>query len=93
MDQEHALRALFEEDTPAARTLGDYLRDFSEENLADLNRFLSRMSLSLLHTLEQKMPEQHKPGKMCLDIDSTDHPQSGNKIEGVAWNYKNNWCL
>jgi hypothetical protein len=30
---------------------------------------------------------------MVLDIDSTSHPQSGNKIEGVAWNYKNEWCL
>lgn len=93
MDSEHALRALFDEETPAARTMGDFLRDFSKENLSDLNKFVSHMGWSLLHSLEKMLPEEHKPGLACLDIDSTDHPQCGNKMEGVAWNYKNNWCL
>jgi len=93
MDREHALKALFDEDIPAARTLGDYLRDFSEENIADLNKFVSRMGWGMLHSLSKNLPDQYAPDTACLDIDSTDHPQSGNKIEGVAWNYKNNWCL
>jgi hypothetical protein len=93
LDKEHALKALFKEELPAARTLGDFLRDFSEENLSDLNKFLSNMGWSLLHSLQKNLPEEYKPNMACLDIDSTDHPQSGNKIEGVAWNYKNNWCL
>jgi len=28
-----------------------------------------------------------------LDIDSTSHLQSGDKIEGAAYNYKGEWCL
>jgi hypothetical protein len=93
MDKEHALKALFDEDLPAARTMGDFLRDFSEENLSDLNKFLSRMGWSLFHSLQNNLPKEFKPNIACLDIDSTDHPQCGNKIEGVAWNYKKNWCL
>lgn len=30
---------------------------------------------------------------MTLDIDSTSHVQSGEKMEGLAYNYKNEWCL
>ncbi|MCB0309507.1 MAG: IS1380 family transposase [Bdellovibrionales bacterium] len=93
MSEEHALKALFGEETPAARTLGDFLRDFSAENISDLNRFLSRMGWSLLHSLQESLPEEFKPNEACLDIDSTDHPQSGNNMEGLAWNYKNHWCL
>lgn len=85
-----AIQALFGEGTPKARTLGDLLRDFSDENLSDLNRFLGRMSWSLLASLDKFQPEEYKPQYVCVDIDSTDHPQSGNKIEGVAWNYKHN---
>lgn len=88
-----AIQALFGEGTPAARTLGDFLRDFTPENLADLNSFLGCMSWAMLASLNQHLPEEYKPKSVCIDIDSTDHPQSGNKIEGVAWNYKNHWCL
>jgi len=88
-----AIQALFGEGTPRARTLGDLLRDFTDENLADLNTFLGKMSWGLLASLSKNLPDKHKPGFVCLDIDSTDHPQSGNKIEGVAWNYKHHWCL
>jgi len=72
MDQEYALRALFDEDTPAARTFGDFLRDFSEENLADLNKFVSRMGWSMLHSLNKNLPKEYKLRTACLDIDSTD---------------------
>jgi hypothetical protein len=35
-----------------------------------------------------------KPGEVVtLDIDSTSHVQSGEKMEGLAYNYKNEWCL
>lgn len=88
-----AIQALFGEGTPAARTLGDLLRDFSDENLADLNAFLGKMAWSLMASLNEHLPEEYRPKFVALDIDSTDHPQSGNKIEGVAWNYKDHWCL
>lgn len=90
---EEAIKALFGEGTPAARTLGDFLRDFEVEHLSELNEFLGKMSWSLLASLHKNLPEEHKPKFVCVDVDSTDHPQSGNKIEGVAWNFKNRWCL
>ena len=90
---EEALKAMFEEGSPSSRTLGDFIKDFSDENIADLNRFLGRMSWSMMSSLEKNLAEEFKPGKMVLDIDSTDHPQCGNLMEGVAWNYKKNWCL
>ena len=90
---EEAIKALFGEGTPAARTLGDFLRDFGPENLSQLNEFLGKMSWSMLASLEKNLPKSYKPKFVCLDVDSTDHPQSGNKIEGVAWNYKHHWCL
>lgn len=90
---DEAIKALFGEGTAKARTLGDFLRDFDDENLADLNHFLGKMSWKMLAALGKHLPDEHKPKFVCLDIDSTDHPQSGNKIEGVAWNYKHNWCL
>lgn len=90
---EEAIKALFGEGTPAARTLGDFLRDFEVEHLAKLNEFLGKMSWSMLASLERNLPKEYKPKFVCVDVDSTDHPQSGNKIEGVNWNYKNHWCL
>lgn len=93
LDSEHALEALFDEELPAARTLGDFLRSFSEEDLGALNKFLNEMSWSLMHSLHEHLPEEHKPKFVSLDQDSTDHPQSGNQMEGLGWNYKSNWCL
>jgi hypothetical protein len=92
-EQEEGLKALFGEDSPKGRTLGDFLRDFEEEHLDKLNHFLSKMSYSMMQSLEKNLPEDKKPKHLILDIDSTSHPQSGNKIEGVAWNYKKEWCL
>lgn len=90
---DEAIKALFGNDSPAARTLGDFLRDFEDEHLERLNEFLGHMAWSMTSSLHKSLPEPYKPNYVCLDIDSTDHPQSGNKMEGVAWNFKNNWCL
>jgi hypothetical protein len=39
-------------------------------------------------------PEEHKPrAAMVIDIDSTSHVQTGSKIEGCAFNYKDEWGL
>lgn len=93
LDREHALEALFDEDLPAARTLGDFLRSFDEEHITALNKFLNKMSWSQMHSLHENLPEEFKPKFISLDCDSTDHPQCGNQMEGLGWNYKNNWCL
>lgn len=92
-EQEEGIKALFGEDSPKGRTLGDFLRDFEPEHIERLNHFLSKMSYSMMTSLQNNLPEELKPKSLVLDIDSTSHPQSGNKIEGVAWNYKKEWCL
>lgn len=71
---------------PSVRAMGDWLRDFSRENIDAMNGFLARQALSARRAI--------KPGAVVtLDIDSTSHVQSGEKMEGLAWNYKNEWCL
>ena len=71
---------------PSVRAMGDYLRDFEPGHIAAVNEFLTRQALSAR--------KQLKPGEpVTLDIDSTSHVQSGDKMEGLAYNYKNEWCL
>jgi hypothetical protein len=71
---------------PRAKTIGDYLRDFDDENIRKLNEFLTMQAL-------QTRARIGATGPITLDIDSTPNEQSGKKIEGVAWNYKDQWCL
>jgi hypothetical protein len=92
-DKEEGIKALFGEGSPKGHTLGDFLRDFDDEHLARLNQFLSKQSYSMMRSLQNNLPEEYQPKNLVLDIDSTSHVQSGNKIEGVAWNYKSEWCL
>jgi hypothetical protein len=87
------LAELFGNQTAAARTHGDFLRDFEPENLLKLNRFLNRMSRYIFEQMQVQLPEQFKPKKLIVDVDSTSHEQHGEKMEGLAFNYKNEWCL
>jgi len=93
LDEDKALIAAFGFDSPSSRTFGDFIKDFSKKNISDLNKFLSRMSWSMMASLKDKLPEEYKPQNVCLDIDSTEHVQSSNKMEGLGWNYKKNYCL
>jgi Transposase DDE domain group 1 len=88
------LNELMEGETPAARTMGDFLRDFDDSHLVLLNEFLAKMSYRIRTQMIAVLPEEYKPSEApIMDIDSTDHVQSGEKMEGLAWNYKNHWCL
>jgi hypothetical protein len=71
---------------PRAKTIGDYLRDFDDQNLKDLNQVLTEQAL-------EKRRQVGASSQITLDIDSTPNEQSGKKIEGVEWNYKGLWCL
>lgn len=71
---------------PSTRAMGDYLRDFTPENRDVMNRFVTRQALSGRRALKAT-------DALTLDIDSTSHVQSGNQMEGLAYNYKNEWCL
>jgi hypothetical protein len=71
---------------PTARSIGDWLRDFDDDLLERTQSFLPAQALGYRRHLKISTP-------IVLDMDSTSHPQSGSKIEGVGWNYKNEWAL
>ena len=87
------LSELFGNQTAAARTHGDFLRDFEPEHLENLNKFLNLMSRHIFIQMQSQLPEAFKPKKLIIDMDSTSHEQHGEKMEGLAFNYKNEWCL
>ncbi|GEM_PF-943631 len=87
------LGELFGSKTAAARTHGDFLRDFEPEHLEKLNQFLNLMSRHIFKQMQDQLPEKFKPKKLIIDVDSTSHEQHGEKMEGLAFNYKNEWCL
>jgi hypothetical protein len=80
-------------EVPAPRTIGDFLRDFSDEHIQKLNAYLARMSLAIRAQLKEVQPDEYKPGALRIDMDSTSHEQCAEQMEGLAWNYKNEWCL
>jgi hypothetical protein len=81
-------------ETVAPRTMGDFLRDFEPQNLEAVNRFLATQAKSYRVQLEKMLKKQFKPSLAPrLAIDSTSHVQRGTKMEGLAYNYKDEWCL
>ena len=87
------IQKLFEDDVAAVRTIGDFLRDFELEHIEKLNDFLNRMARSLFSSLQLNLEEKYKPKDLLIDMDSTYHEHFGEKIEGVAWNYKSEWSI
>ncbi|WP_141730811.1 transposase [Oligoflexus tunisiensis] len=70
----------------SSATYEDFLRKFSGFQLQHLNQELCRLA-GELH-LRSGSSE-----RLVLDIDSTGHEQHGVKMEGLAYNYKNEWSL
>lgn len=92
--QDPNLEAVLKGETVLPRTMGNFLRDFSDKNIADLNKFLPLQAKSYLSSLKALYPESSLfKETLCLDIDSTPHEQRGKKMEGLAFNYKDIWCL
>jgi len=87
------LEAIMEGETVLPRTMGNFLRDFSEANLKSLNSFLSTQSKLNRQHLKELYPDHFGSQPLHLSIDSTPHEQSAKKMEGLAWNYKDMWCL
>jgi hypothetical protein len=78
----------------APKTMGDFLRDFEPENHQKMNLYLRDMSRAIRKQLIEVQPVEHKPrSSLIIDMDSTAHEQSGEKIEGCAFNYKDIWGL
>jgi hypothetical protein len=88
------LEAALKGEVAAPRTIGDWLRDFTPENIEKLSRYLAFMARAIRKQLIEVQPEEHKPKEFpTIDIDSTQHEQQGEKMEGLAWNYDNIWGL
>jgi len=81
-------RELFQGPTPAPRTMGDYLRDFNEEHLSKLRKFLTWQASYIRSRIDK-----YKGTPVHLSQDTSAHEQSGKKMEGLAFNYKGQWCL
>lgn len=71
----------------SSRAMGDFLRSFSSLSLENLSDELSDIALNL------RMRTHPDELDFILAMDSTPHEQTGLKMEGLAWNYKNMWCL
>lgn len=87
------LQKLFDDEVSAVRTIGDFLRDFDQDHIEKLNLFLDRMSRTLFASLKASLAPAFRPDKFIVDMDSTYHVHYGDKIEGVTYNYKNEWSL
>ena len=88
------LEAALNGEVAAPKTIGDWLRDFEPQHHGKLNQYKSHMARAIRKQLIEIQPVEFKPKQaMVIDIDSTDHVQTGEKIEGCAYNYKGNWGL
>lgn len=86
--------AFFKGKIPVAKTFGDWLRDFDDSNINDLNQFLTKMGYTIRSHFRDSLPEKYQPkAKPYFAVDSTVHEQHGDKIEGCAFNYDGKWCL
>lgn len=86
--------AYFKGKIPVAKTFGDFLRDFTVENIDDLAKFLTTMGYSLREDLNKNLEQPFTPAKKpTFNVDSTVHEQHGDKIEGCDTNYNGVWCL
>lgn len=91
---DETLFEIMQGETIVPKTMGDFLRDFESIHLSSLNQFLSLQAMSYRKNLEQHLKKPFKPSLAPhLSIDSTAHVQNGKKMEGLAYNYKNEWCL
>ena len=71
---------------PTSHAFGDFLRAFRPENIISLRAFLK----NLAYFLSQKI---NPNSSIKFNMDSTAHPHCGDKIEGLEFNYKGQWCL
>jgi len=89
-----ALEAIMRGETVAPRTMGDFLRDFDESHIKQLNEYLPKMATAIRKHLNEVLPEDKRPSEaMSASIDTTFHEQSGKKMEGLGFNYKGHWGL
>ncbi len=91
--QDPYLEELFYDEVAAVRTIQDFLYDFEQDHIDKLNLFLNNMSKAIFEQLQRQMPKEKAPDKFIIDMDSSHHIHYGEAIEGLWYNYKNQWCL
>lgn len=88
------LSAVMRGESVVPKTMGDFLRDFDQKNIHSTNLFLATQAMSYRKHLERHLQKPYKPNLAPrLSIDSTPHVQEAKKMEGLAYNYKDQWCL
>ncbi len=73
--------------TASSSCMGDFLRKFDKRHIERLQEALVEATLELRLAM---FPEDKK---FVLTMDSTPHEHYAKKMEGLAWNYKDMWCL
>lgn len=73
--------------THKPNTYGRFLRDFTDLQAKELNKRL------ILTSLKLRKASHPNSRNFVLDIDSTFHYQSGDKMEGLKVNYEGDKCL
>lgn len=78
------IEELFGGKLPTAKTMGNFLRRFSPQNIADLKRFLTKMGYTL-RTHAQQVHSHKGEAMPHFKIDGTTHEQHGKQMEGCGW--------
>jgi hypothetical protein len=76
--------SLFDGKVPTPKTMGNFLRKFSDQNIKDLKHFITKLGYTLReHTLKV---HSHKGEAIPhFKIDGTVHEQHGSQMEGCGW--------
>lgn len=83
-DDDDLILTLFDGKLPTAKTMGNFLRRFSQANIQALKRFLTKMGYTLRSHSQAIHP--HKGESIPhFKIDGTTHEQHGKQMEGCGW--------
>jgi len=83
-DDEDLLEELFKGEIPTPKTMGNFLRKFSEKNISDLKKFMTKLGYTLRDHVRRVHPHKGDE-KPYFKIDGTVHEQSGRQMEGAGW--------
>lgn len=83
-DDDDLVETLFGGKLPTPKTLGNFLRSFSEQNITDLKLFMTKFGYTLREHVLKTHP--HKGEEIPhFKIDGTVHEQHGKQMEGCGW--------
>lgn len=97
VDEEFSGNASIEEyfrgSVPKSRTFGNFLRDFDDNHIERLQKFLVTMGYRIRGSLRNQNLEEIPCDRPYFSVDSTFHEQYGDKIEGATFNYASQYGL